>query len=406
MLSSTVQGRMRVCALCASLATMAGGLHAQTFSSGSDGSDGALDLTGQSGAVDFFSLPGLDTDGDGVYHFMSVTIPSTVTLNMTGTIRGPVVWLSEEDVVIEGWIDLRGQNGLSGSRVRAAPAAGGFSGGLGASGALAATDGFGPGAGKVLTGGGALGTAGGHAGHVVEGASGTDRGEGGAEYGNDYLLPLLGGSGGSGDPDANCGGGGGGGAILIASSTEINFGGSGRIFADGGSGCSTGAGSGSGGAIRLIAPNVVALSRSVDLRVSGGHTDASPGRVRIEAFQNNFAGDAFPGYTFSAPGPIRLPVESRPVQVVSIDGVPVPANPGGGFNPADLAINEGGESEIQIEGRGVPVGTVVKVTVISDTVDPVIVNSTPLSGSLELSTATASVTIPSGFSQIIAQADF
>jgi hypothetical protein len=389
------------------LAALPFGAAAQSLNVGSDGSDGALNLT-TSGTVDFFSLPNLDSNGDGVYNFTSVNISSGVTLNMTGTIRGPVVWLSQGDVNILGTINLTGRSGHgSSTRFRAMPGAGGFSGGLGFGGSgLAATDGSGPGAGKVLTPAGVLALNGGHAGHAVTGTNATDRGAGGAAYGNDFLLPLMGGSGGAGDPDTNCGGGAGGGAILIASSTRINFGSVGNIQAYGGtSGCG-GAGNGSGGEIRLVAPTIVSTSSSAQLNVSGFTSSQAPGRIRLEAFQNSFTGSTFPGHSFSAPGPIRLPVEARPVQIVSIDGVPVPANPGGGFNPADLSINQGGTSVVQIEGRGVPLGTVVKVTVISDTVAPVVANSTPLSGSLALSTATANVAIPSGFSQIIVQADF
>jgi hypothetical protein len=90
------------------------------FSSGSDGSDGALDLTGKTGVVNFnpTSFPG-DQHNLGIFNFTTVTIPATVTLaikaaeNAGGSaapilVNGPMYFLASGNVDIEGTIDLSG----------------------------------------------------------------------------------------------------------------------------------------------------------------------------------------------------------------------------------------------------------------------------------------------------------
>ena len=78
------------------------------FDSGSDGSDGALDLS-EPGIVDFFSLP-VD-HSDGIYNFTTVFIAGGVTLTLHTATRGPVTWLATGAVQIGGSIDLAGRSG-------------------------------------------------------------------------------------------------------------------------------------------------------------------------------------------------------------------------------------------------------------------------------------------------------
>ena len=215
-----------------SLFALAGAaLLAQTFNSGSNGSDGALSLT-TPGTIDFDPVAlGKDTDGDNVFHFITINIGTGVIVRLkNGLLRGkPVVWLASGAVTITGTLDLSGQSGYAAnstlvSRLPAEPGPGGYPGGLGAYGAAQPSVGFGPGAMA-----GFCGTYGGSAGHAVTG------GCGGAAYGNGALVPLRGGSGGGGGPsDRSGGGGGGGGAIRIASSATITV--SGSILANGGDG--------------------------------------------------------------------------------------------------------------------------------------------------------------------------
>ncbi|MEM7531678.1 MAG: hypothetical protein AAF639_05865 [Chloroflexota bacterium] len=366
------------------------------FDSGSDGSDGALVLNSP-GTVDFFTLD-LDSDGDGIYHFTTVTITSGVVVDMSGVLAPPVIWLATGNVSIEGTINLNGHNGeLIGN---ALPGAGGYAGGK------KRQNGFGIGGGKlaVSTNINAGGGGGGYAGGGANGYASSNNG--GSSYGNVFILPLLGGSGGGGGYHTNDGGGGGGGgAILIASSTKIVLNGS--IQAKGGNG-STDAGGGSGGAVRLVAPEIAGeggVSTTGGSR-GGNGGNGGDGRIRLEAFIHNFTGDLVPDFYLSTPSAVTLPNTEIPLRIVSVGGVAVPENPSGGFNPADMVINEASSTVLEIEAHGVPVGTVVDVLLLSETGDTTIIESTPLAGTVLTSTATATVTIPHGFSQFVVQADW
>jgi len=188
----------------------------QTFNSGSNGSDGALNLT-TPGTIIFdpksFSPP-LNPAGDNVYNFTTINIGAGVTVKLTSKVlTGPIYWLAQGAVTITGVIDASGETGYAvtdniSDRVPAAGGAGGYSGGLGGNGSLSPTSGNGPG---------------GSAGTTTNSSS-----VGGAFTGSQYLIPLIGGSGGGGGVPGGChtfgpGGGAGGGAILIASSVSITL---------------------------------------------------------------------------------------------------------------------------------------------------------------------------------------
>ncbi|NKB23241.1 MAG: hypothetical protein GKR87_02395 [Kiritimatiellae bacterium] len=83
---------------------------AQTFNSGSDGTDGALIISTPGTSVfDPSSFtPLLDPDGDGVYHFTTVMVSTGVTVRFDSAIMGnkPVVWLATGNVQIDGTLDL------------------------------------------------------------------------------------------------------------------------------------------------------------------------------------------------------------------------------------------------------------------------------------------------------------
>ena len=78
----------------------------------------------------------------------------------------------------------------------------------------------------------------------------------------------------------------------------------------------------------------------------------------------------------------------------------------GSFEPADLSINQNGTATLQIEAENVPVGTLVDLTMVNETNGVVNFQSEPLAGAFESSTATATVTIPHGFSRFTIQASF
>jgi hypothetical protein len=74
---------------------------AQTFTSGSTGADGALNLTGTppGTVIDFDPAaftPALDTDGDSVYHFTTITIAANVMVRLRANKAGaaPIHWLA------------------------------------------------------------------------------------------------------------------------------------------------------------------------------------------------------------------------------------------------------------------------------------------------------------------------
>ncbi len=206
---------------------------AQGFSSGSTGADGALDFSSSPpGAIIEFDPeafnPQLDPEGDNIYHFTTITIPANVTVRLTAKhLNGPVFWLATGAVQISGTIDLNGAIGHSvtptpAGRIPSLPGAGGFGGGVGGNncGTTPPQPGNGP--------------QGGGAGNLIGGQAGV-----GGFSGNQFLVPLVGGSGGGGRGFSSCnqwgsGGGAGGGALLIASSISITI--SGTVTANGGPG--------------------------------------------------------------------------------------------------------------------------------------------------------------------------
>ncbi len=396
------------------------GQQSQTFTSGSTGADGALDYSVllPNGGVAVFDPakfnPPLDPAGDNVFNFTTINIPANVTVRLSGRVlKGPVWWLASGDVTINGTIDLNGENGapfapILDGRTRAMPGAGGFSGGVGGKTDGSATSpvaqpGDGPGGG---------------AGAANRDACGNPNtgGAGGSFTGNSFLVPLVGGSGGGGGQLAAsnlaqevyaAGGGAGGGAILIASSTSITV--NGRISANGGQGaftsnfCNSGTGGGGGGgAIRLLAPT---LGGNGTLSAVGGAGGAgigngAPGIIRLEAFNDN-SRMGFNGTPFSQGSPFStfLPATGPPsIAITSINGVNVPQPPTGNLANPDVSINTASPVQVTIQAKFIPPGTVITLHVFSDNNTDQSVQTTPLQGTLQLSTATATVTFPSGFS--------
>lgn len=373
---------------------------AQTWNSGSDGHDGALDYSQvASGTTVVFDPtthdPPLDTDGDNVFHFTTITIPTGVTIRLLGNkLRNRAVfWLAQGDVEIAGTIDLSGSSGHSGTAYGAwgpsQPGPGGFPGGAGTTDRYLGTaqPGGGPGGGAVPYGGGS------HA-------------DGAKPYGNGYLLPLLGGSGGGG---YYAGGGGGGGAIVVASSTSIHL--TGAVAARGGDGGTYyggTAGGGAGGAIRLMAPRI---SGAGGLSAVGGGGSQTGGRgfIRIDSFDNQWAGAPTGSFRTSTLSPriiMGRPGEGSGPPVVTftrIGGVDVPVAPSASYLNPDVTVNSSQPLDIAIHASNVPVGTTVKITTYNEVMGMGSVDAT-LSGSLASSTATATIAAPPGFTTFYAYA--
>ena len=394
----------------------------QTFNSGSTGSDGALNYT-TPGTYYFnpktFSPP-LDPAGDNIFNFTTINITAGVTVKLSSAyLNGPVYWLAQGAVTIDGVLDLSGANGLDLSnnaslRVPAAGGPGGYSGGVGGNNSITPPPrpGNGPGGGTTWTGGA-----------FVQGGSGTFTG-------SPYLVPLIGGSGGGGGavylgelggpPSFGGGGGGGGGAILIASSVSIEY--SGLINANGGtggsnlgrgSGCSYGCGGGgSPGAIRLVAPTI-SQKRSTTA-VPGACGTGSPttigtlaGNYRIEAF--TFTPDS--GLSVCAntltSNPLNITAPSTPpsslkvVSLVTSSGtIPINANP---FSFPDAVINTSSPITVNVQAQYIPLGTIPNIIVFSeafsDHSDQSVACSAGLQGTLAQSTCSASITFPVGGSR-------
>ena len=405
------------------------------FSSGSSGTDGALDFSwAASGSTIIFdpadyqtfdpvnATRQLDVDNDNVFHFTSINIPANVTVQLKASKLNwrPVYWLATGDITINGTLNLNGAVGHgTGSgledRYPAEPGPGGFSGGLGASAVNPAQAGYGPGAGT------AVGTNGGGGSHAVLGSGNTL-----GTYGSPYLIPIIGGSGGAGYGGPNeqvtsrPGGGAGGGAIVLASSTQIVVNGS--IKARGGNGVYLSfnniSGGGSGGAIRILSPTI---SGAGSIDVSGGAYGDAGGRVRIESNVYQFTGSFLPA---NSANHIRISglIDTTPflpsdplvpawpsIRVASINGVALPDEPSGTFSAIDASIDTSTAVEVLFESFNIPTDANLTLTIVSpfDEVPNGILTVTPTyngvngNGRDEWS---GSVAFPIGFSKGYVQA--
>jgi len=224
---------------------------AQGFDSGSTGADGALNVTENT----TLQLP-----PSGIFNYTTINIATGVTLTFTrNALNTPVYLLAQGDVSIVGTIDVSGKSPVAlftGGQSGPGGFDGGSSGYTGGDASSPGGDGLGPGGGKHGTNipnppGGAGSGSYGTFGAIKTSYQNPNAGD---LYGSSTLIPLIGGSGGGGiDGLPTGGGGGGGGAILIASNTKIVVTGlvKARSGKQGGN-----YNSGSGGAIRLVAPRV------------------------------------------------------------------------------------------------------------------------------------------------------
>ncbi len=337
--------------------------------------------------------PPLDPDGDNIFHFSSITIPAGITVRLSGdAVNGPVYWLASGAVTIDGTLDLSGGSGhapdtkSASARGPSIPGPGGFGGGAGGNSVSPARPGNGPKGGEP---------------------SPTANIRAGGFSGNSFLVPLVGGSGGaggvvSGTTSWGGGGGAGAGAILIASSVSISV--NGTVRADGGVASDTpcdarATGGGAGGGIRLAAP---VISGSGSLSVQGGTGGCSAtgaaGRVRLEAFDDRFAGTGT--VTRGSPYALFVPTSPPPsVRVTSVAGKPVSSTPSGSFTLPDVQINEGTSVPVTIEAHQIPQGTVVELHLFSENGGDQVVSFPALAGSLETTTTTFNVTFPAGFTR-------
>lgn len=271
----------------------------QVLDFGSDGSDGAFEPL-ESTEIDLSLAATASWDapspvpGQGVYDpsrwaivfkYTTINIPAGVSVTFKNHPNNPpVYWLATGDILIGGTVNLGAQAGTVSPPVSGQGGPGGFSGGMpGFGDAIPPGSGLGPGGGlggetsgatEFLAGRGVYGF---QPGNLARPTDGT-------VYGSSLLVPMVGGSGGGGTVgQPGYGGGGGGGAILLASNTEVNVPSGGVVIARGATGWSATIGSGSGGAIRVLAP-VVTGSGTLDVYGPSGITSTSgAGRIRVDA---------------------------------------------------------------------------------------------------------------------------
>ena len=244
--------------------------HCQGFSSGSDGSYGAINVT----VTTNLSMP-----ANGIFNCTTITVASGSTLGfLRNPLNTPVFLLATGDVTLSGNVDVSGQNPGGSPPIGGAGGPGGFDGGLPGQdpSQIPPGAGLGPGAGNGGVPSSSVANGAGAGGYGAVGSGGSSTNHGGI-YGSPLLVPMVGGSGGGGTTGSpGIGGGGGGGAILIASSTKIIV--NGTILSRGGFGGGGAFNGGSGGAIRLVAP-VIAGSGSAQVY---GNTGGGAGRIRID----------------------------------------------------------------------------------------------------------------------------
>lgn len=225
------------------------------------------------------------------------------------------------------------------------------------------------------------------------------------------LVPLVGGSGGGGGgaSDAACGfrgggggGGGGGGALMIAANVRISIE-SNYVWAvggNGGDGCGSGdGGAGSGGSVRLVAPLITGFAGIY----------VGQGIVRIEGNSGTYGGfiDTLRGTVLAAPQP-AIPSDIPTLRMTSIGGIAVGPNPTGVASTPDVTFPTapGGPVTVNLAASNIPTGRVVTVRASPLVGAATLADSTALVGSLQNSTATASLEIPAGAGVITAVTSF
>ncbi len=367
------------------------------FSSGSTGALGAFNPASNTTVT----LP-----ADGILNYTTVTIPSGVTVTFTpNAANTPVTMLATGNVTITGTINVNGADGQGGTpiagviRLGGAGGPGGFPGGNGGQGGTsnAGSNGVGPGGGAGSTG--------------FTGAHGTY----GVAVSFVSLIPLVGGSGGGGStgttaPVAGSGGGGGGGAIVIASSTKITVNGS--ILARGAGGgliflnpnFHVG-GSGSGGAIRLVAPQVTGTGA---LNTEGSNAVSDRGRVRVEATTLSYTGASTPAFTSSNVLSPITPASTPPLvnfptlQITSVGGTAMPTNPVGSLSSPDVTLPGGTTNPVSVIATAtntpVPTTFTIQLFTSSGAISTAFAAST---GTTQNSTATTNVNFPSGTTSVL-----
>ena len=209
-----MQTPIRLLVVIASAATLLRS-YAQPFNSGSTGALGDLVVE---------KTKTLDLPPDGVFHCKKVTIaPGAILTFRRNALNTSAIILAQDDVLIQGTIDLSGLIGTGTAGGLGGP--GGFDGGRPGFGDTPPGSGFGPGGGRGGLRGNEAAAAGAGGFNGNAGGNSTNFG---LAYGNNLLIPLIGGSGGGGtafyeNGGSGYGGGGGGGHCWWRRARGWNF---------------------------------------------------------------------------------------------------------------------------------------------------------------------------------------
>lgn len=386
------------------------------FDSGSDGSDGTLIVeTDQS----------LQLPPDGVFQFVNLEVRAGATLTFLPNAANTAVFIvAQQDVVIDGTISVDGEDSPAadqGAEVGQGGAGGpgAYAGGRGGSPAPLGSQsrggqkGFGPGGGE----GGLFNTpcTGGGGGYATSGARrNCTSGGGGNVYGINTLIPLIGGSGGGGasaftETFPGIGGGGGGGAILIAASNEVAI--NGRITANGGdsgavlSASTRPGGGGSGGAVRIVATTV---SGTGLIEVYGGTNPVTGsgglGRIRIEAENLQYFTPTNPAFSHADPG-TTFGSDLPTLAITSVAGIAVPAVPTG-FDDVRVPETVPNPVTVELTTSKIPLDAQLELLVAPLSGNSTTVSSSGIQGTFESGTASFTVSLPDGFSNLLVTATF
>jgi hypothetical protein len=368
-LQSIVRGRTTAAfhvARCAFLAMVLWpALMRAQVNTGSNGSDGALNPTGNT-VINMASHP------DGIYQYTSVNIPANVIVTFTPNVKNtPVVWLVQGNCSISGTVDISGQDAPGSVQ----PGFGGPGGGRGGNGGPQATSGAGPSGGSV----GTLNNIGGNASY---------------SYANAFLVPLLGGSGGGGSLGYGAGGGGSG-SILIAVANSLTLNGSIQAHGGWGHAISNSGARGSGAGVRLIASRIA------------GNGAINADLVRFDTYEDDFFGGVPSNFSQGfQPVIMPIPAQSTQLAIVSVAGVPVGTQPTGVLSTPDAIISgqQANPVGVVVQCSNLPLNTPITVSVRPTTGLPVSAVGYNTTGTPAASTVTVSLNIPRGGGLIYATA--
>jgi hypothetical protein len=349
----------------------------------------------------------MKTRPTGVFNYTDIMVPSGTTVKfLRNAANTPVIWLASGFVQIAGTVDVGGSGSEGGP--------GGYDGAAGLM-----VNGQGPGSGFPTDqmGGRYFGT-----------------------YGNPQIEPLIGGSGGGRIDTSQESGGGGGGAILISATRDVQV--TGNIVANGGNAGSYAGripnwwggyfftdwalytGSGSGGAVKLVADRVFgvgSISANPGSACSGnydGHGYYTPypnragtvGRIRIEAYETDLVDNTSP-LASSSTSPVwnnssitgQLEYE---LNVTHVSGMEVRQPPTGQTGSPDVSFSTDQAVTVVVTGRNIPDGTEVKLMVSGNGINTTLPAASDPPVLMQSGGANFNVTIPAGLGNIQASAVF